>query len=211
MKTKIRKYEVAVNSHELYGVFVDDEEIETLVTCYPTSVNDWINNTEALNECRLHRLIVGLDVEWRPTFKANSIQPLATLQLCVGKSCLIFQIIHAKRIPSQLKKFLGDPDYTFVGVGIENDVRKLRNDYGLKVADTRDLRSWAAKELDRKELGRSSLKVLAGEVLGEDLAKPTNITLSSWDNRSLTKAQVSYACLDAYFSFEIGRQLSAWY
>ncbi|PIN25006.1 DNA helicase [Handroanthus impetiginosus] len=211
MKIKIRDYKVPFDSHELYGVVVDDEEIETLVTRDPTKVKEWINNTETLNECRLHRLIVGLDVEWRPTFKSNSSQPVATLQLCVGQCCLIFQILHAKRIPSRLRKFLGDLDYTFVGVGIKNDIRKLRNDYGLEVANTRDLRSWAAEELERKELRRFCLKALAQEVLGEDLVKPMFITLSRWDNRFLSKAQICYACLDAFFSFEIGRQLSAWY
>ncbi|KAI3444279.1 hypothetical protein Pfo_000944 [Paulownia fortunei] len=211
MKIKIKDYKVPFISHKLYGVFVDDDEIETLVTHDATIVKSWINNTENLNACRLHRLIVGLDVEWCPKFMDDCVHAVATLQLSVGKSCLVFQILHATRIPRQLREFLGDPDYTFVGVGIKHDIKKLWNDYGLEVANKRDLCSWAATELDRKELRKVGLKVLVQEVLGEDMEKPKNITLSRWDNRVLTRCQVAYACLDAYFSFEIGRLLSAWY
>ncbi|KAL0453254.1 UNVERIFIED_CONTAM: hypothetical protein Slati_1303500 [Sesamum latifolium] len=106
---------------------------------------------------------------------------------------------------------LADPDYTFVGVGVKHDARRLWSDWGLEVSNTRDLRSWAAKELDDKELRGAGLKDLVREVLGEDMDKPPNVTLSRWDNRLLSKCQVAYACLDAYFSFEIGRRLSAWY
>ncbi|KAG8372177.1 hypothetical protein BUALT_Bualt12G0039300 [Buddleja alternifolia] len=160
---------------------------------------------------RLDRLIVGLDVEWRPNFNHKCDHPIATLQLCVAKSCLIFQIVHAPSIPRRLREFLGDPDYTFVGVGIKNDIKKLLDDYGLEVSNTRDLRSWAAKELDKKELRGVGLKELVKEVMGEEVEKPRSVTLSPWDDRLLTGDQVAYACLDAYFSFEIARRLSAWY
>ncbi|KAL0383401.1 UNVERIFIED_CONTAM: hypothetical protein Scaly_0627400 [Sesamum calycinum] len=100
---------------------------------------------------------------------------------------------------------------TFVGVGVKHDARRLWNDWGLEVSNMRDLRSWAAKELDDKELRGAGLKDLAREVLGEDMNKPLDVTLSRWDNRLLSRCQVAYACLDAYISFEIGRRLSAWY
>ncbi|KAL8489217.1 hypothetical protein ACS0TY_025210 [Phlomoides rotata] len=116
----------------------------------------------------------------------------------------------APNIPRRLREFLGDTNYTFVGVGITNDVRKLREDYGLEVAKSRDLSSWAANELEKKELNNGGLKSLVKEILGKEMDKPKIVTLSRWNNRVLSNAQVAYACLDAYFSFELGRQLSAW-
>ncbi|KAK4412793.1 hypothetical protein Salat_2926500 [Sesamum alatum] len=213
MKISIRDHKVPFEPYELYDVIVDDEEIETLVTHDPDMVSEWINDTKTFNQCRLHRLIVGLDVEWRPPSSSSSccFDPIATIQLCVATSCLIFQILYTSKLPRRLRKFLADPDYTFVGVGVKHDARRLWNYCGLEVSNTRDLRSWAAKELDKKELHGAGLKDLVREVLGEDMKKPKNVTLSRWDNRVLSRDQVVYACLDAYFSFEIGRRLSAWY
>ncbi|KAK6149004.1 hypothetical protein DH2020_016529 [Rehmannia glutinosa] len=198
-------------TQKLYDVLLDDVEIETLVTYDSYMATAWVDNTELHHGCRLHRLIVGLDIEWRPNFNNNIEHPVATLQLCVGKSCLIFQILRADKIPRRLREFLGNSDYTFVGVGIEGDVRKLRNDYGLEVAKTRDLGSWAGDELGRADLRYVGLKALAKEVVGVEIEKPQNVRLSRWDYHVLTEAQVTYACLDAYLSFEIGRRLSAWY
>ncbi|KAK6124881.1 hypothetical protein DH2020_041367 [Rehmannia glutinosa] len=212
MKIRIKDHKLPFNSHKLYSVLVDDDdEIETLVTHDASMVKSWIGNVEYSHQCRLHRLIVGLDVEWRPNFTDSCDHPVATLQLSVGNSCLIFQILHATRIPRRLREFLGDPDYTFVGVGIKNDVEMLWDDYGLEVANKRDLRSWAAVELERKELRKFGLKALVKEVIGAEMEKPNDITLSRWDNLELSRRQVGYACLDAYFSFEIGRVLSSWY
>ncbi|KAK6124936.1 hypothetical protein DH2020_041318 [Rehmannia glutinosa] len=201
MKIEIKEYEVYVGTQKLYDVLLDDVEIETLVTYDSYKATAWVDNTELHHGCRLHRLIVG----------ARHRHPVATLQLCVGKSCLIFQILRADKIPRRLREFLGNSDYTFVGVGIEGDVRKLRNDYGLEVAKTRDLGSWAGDELGRADLRYVGLKALAKEVVGVEIEKPQNVRLSRWDYHVLTEAQVTYACLDAYLSFEIGRRLSAWY
>ncbi|GFP94659.1 werner syndrome-like exonuclease [Phtheirospermum japonicum] len=212
MKIRTEDYNLPFNSHKLYRVFVDeDDEIETLVTHDASIVESWIANIEHANRCRLGRLIVGLDVECRPNFRKGGHQPVATLQLSVGKYCLVFQILRSRRIPNELKEFLGDPNHTFVGVGVQNDVKMLWADYGLKVAKTRELGLWAAIELDRHELGKAGLKALTKEVLGVEMEKPKSITMSRWDKRELSLSQVGYACLDAYFSFEIGRRLSAWY
>lgn len=211
MVIKIVDYELPFGTHDLYDVLLDGDKIETLVTHDPGTVINWINTTEHINSCRLQRLIVGLDIEWCPEFMDGCDHSVATLQLCVGKSCLIFQILRAPNIPRRLREFLGDTDNTFVGVGIKNDIRKLREDYGLEVAKSRDLRSWAANELGRKELRNAGLKVLVKEVVGKEMDKPKSVTLSRWDNRVLTKPQVAYACVDAYLSFELGRRLSAWY
>ncbi|KAK6148993.1 hypothetical protein DH2020_016518 [Rehmannia glutinosa] len=148
MKIRIKDHKLPFNSHKLYSVLVDDDdEIETLVTHDASMVKSWIGNVEYSHQCRLHRLIVGLDVEWRPNFTDSS--------------------------------------------------------------NKRDLRSWAAVELERKELRKFGLKALVKEVIGAEMEKPNDITLSRWDNLELSRRQVGYACLDAYFSFEIGRVLSS--
>lgn len=96
-----------------------------------------------------------------------------------------------------------------MGVGIGGDAEKLLEDYGLQVANAVDLRFLAAEELGVRELRNAGLKGLVMEVLGKEVQKPRRITMSRWDNAWLTHAQVQYACLDAFLSFEIGRCLNA--
>ncbi|KAL9154946.1 hypothetical protein ABFS82_10G150000 [Erythranthe guttata] len=212
MNVKIEEFKLPFDTHKLYNVIIDNNDvIETLVTHDPTMVCMWINNTEILNRPRLHRLLVGLDTEWRSIVVEGRVQTVSVLQLCVGKSCLVYQILHAEEIPHELVSFLENPDYTFVGIGVDKDVEKLLGDYNLKVTKVRDLRTWAAKELEAKELRYAGLKTLVNLVVGKDMEKPKRITMSRWDNRVLSRGQVSYACLDAYFSFEIARLLSSWY
>ncbi|KAL6997688.1 exodeoxyribonuclease I [Sarracenia purpurea var. burkii] len=94
--------------------------------------------------------------------------------------------------------------YTFVGVGIDSDAYKLENDYGLSVGTTFELGPLAAQEYGISALRNAGLKELARQVLGKEIEKPRAITLSRWENERLYPAQVLYACIDAFLSFEIG-------
>ncbi|XP_010268097.1 PREDICTED: Werner Syndrome-like exonuclease [Nelumbo nucifera] len=145
-------------------------------------------------------------IKWKPSFNRR-VNPVAILQLCVGRRCLIFQLAHADYIPSSLLDFLEDDRITFVGVGIEKDVEKISRDHDLSVYYWKDLRSLAAKQFSMPELKNAGLKRLAWEVLKEDIDKPRYITLSNWDAYSLTEAQVRYATADAFLSLEIGMEL----
>ncbi|KAK2975802.1 hypothetical protein RJ640_022762 [Escallonia rubra] len=209
MAITIRDLGLPYNSYRLYDVTFFDDTIKTLVTDTPCIVDTWISDIQVLHQQKLHRLIVGLDVEWRPNTGPNINNPLATLQLCVGRNCLIFQLLFAPRIPQSLIDFLADQDYTFVGVGIERDVDKLRSERGLEVAKAVDLRDLAADEYGLDHLRCAGLVGLAARVLGKEFVKPKWVTMSDWDDDWLSLDQIQYACVDAYVSFEIGRSLNA--
>ncbi|KAJ0753334.1 putative DNA helicase [Helianthus annuus] len=192
------------NTHDVYHLTFFNHTIETLVTATPSYVDTWI---ATIQRNHLHSLIVGLDVEWRPNQIPNLQNPVATLQLCVGNQCLIFQILMSPAIPQSLINFLANPCYTFVGVGIDNDVEKLTRNYGLSVARWADLRDVAANVYGVREFKNAGIKVLAEQILGKQVDKPKSVTMSRWDSRYLTPAQVQYAAIDAFLSFEIGRVL----
>ncbi|KAF3442189.1 hypothetical protein FNV43_RR16105 [Rhamnella rubrinervis] len=208
MVISIVDHEVQAYSHDFYDVNLNNDSILTLVTHTPSMVDSWISDIERIHRRRLHRLIVGLDIEWRPNFGPYRNR-VATLQLCVGHRCLIFQLICAPAIPHSLLDFLGSDSYTFAGVGIQKDVEKLQMDYDLDVANAVDLAHLAAHELGSWNLRNAGLKGLAWEVLGIEIDKPIWVTLSRWDNQCLAYDQVQYACIDAFLSFEIGRHLNA--
>ncbi|XP_068660037.1 3'-5' exonuclease-like [Aristolochia californica] len=196
-------------TQQLFIITLFDDTILATVTSYAVEVEQWISDIRKIHHRRLRHLIVGIDVEWRPNFQRNAENPVALLQLCVGRRCLIFQLFHADYVPQALVNFLTNPNFTFVGVGIESDVEKLLVDYGLAVSRQVDLRSLAADRLGRRELARAGLKTLAMAVLEVEVEKPKRVTMSRWDYRWLKWDQIQYACIDAFLSFEIGRALNA--
>ncbi|EYU32307.1 hypothetical protein MIMGU_mgv1a024474mg, partial [Erythranthe guttata] len=143
---------------------------------------------------------------WRPVVFKCRVHTVSVLQLSVGKSCLVFQILHAKKIPLELIKFLENAKYMFVGVRLYNDVEKLSSDYDLKAMNVYYLQTCVTDEA--KQLGYVRSEGLVKRVVWKDMEKSKRIRMSRWDNRGFTRGQVSYASLDAYFSFKIGRLLS---
>ncbi|XP_030468533.1 3'-5' exonuclease-like [Syzygium oleosum] len=194
----------------LHKIRFHDYQIHTCVTNDPYIVTRWIGDVEHAHLLWLNRLVIGLDIEWRPNLEPGVVHPVATLQLCVGHSCLIFQFLHAESVPASLHAFLANLRYTFVGVGIKDDATKLRDDYGLVVSRMVDLRALAMERFRNPSFGHMGLKKLVKVLLRKELEKPKEITLSRWDDEALTTRQVEYACLDAYVTFELGMVLQAW-
>jgi hypothetical protein len=90
-----------------YMVAFDEDDIFTTYTASGDTVNNWLSLIYRIHRRRLDRLIVGLDVEWRPSFTRGVPRgPVALLQICVGRRCLVFQILRADYIPDALHDFL---------------------------------------------------------------------------------------------------------
>lgn len=197
----------ATATFEIYDVTFHDEHIKTTVTSNTSVVDCWIDEILRIHQRNLHNLIVGLDTEWcfDITKKGPQPQPIAVLQLCIGHRCLIFQIHRANYlIPQSLAKFLGNSNFTFVGVGIETDAKKLKEDCELHVASTMDVSTMAATKFDDKSMKQMGLKGMARELLQKNMEKPKRIKLSRWHSKYLSAAQIEYACVDAFVSFELG-------
>uniref|UniRef100_A0A803NYI2 3'-5' exonuclease domain-containing protein n=1 Tax=Cannabis sativa TaxID=3483 RepID=A0A803NYI2_CANSA len=177
-------------THDLYDVQVGPITVRTLVTISASMVDSWIEDIKRINNQSLGHLIVGLDVEWRPSFNRYVENPVAIIQLCVGPRCLIFQLLHADSVPSSLAEFLGNADYSFVGVGVGADVEKLLVDYQLSVRKPVELGNLAANKYGDRSLKNAGLKRLASFVLGMQIEKPKRITMSRWDNPYLNSSQV---------------------
>ena len=166
---------------DVYRVMFEGGAITTTVTSSGASVKAWVDEALSVHRSRLRDLIVGLDVEWRPLF-GPGYSPTALLQLCVGRRCLIFQLLHADYIPDALGEFLRDDDYRFAGVGVGADAERLWNDKGLNVANTVDLAEVAAEEMGRPDLRNAGLKAIASAVMGVDIDKPDAVRVGPWDN-----------------------------
>ncbi|RLN24675.1 hypothetical protein C2845_PM07G17660 [Panicum miliaceum] len=177
---------------EVIRVMIEGDAITTTVTSSCASVERWLNEVLSVHRRRLHNLVVGLDVEWRPLF-GPGYSRTALLQLCVGRRCLIFQLLHADYIPDALADFLGDSDFRFVGVGVGEDAVRLSNDLDLDVANTVDLAELAAEEMGRPDLRDKGLKAIASAVMDVDIEKPHEVRVGPWDNYYLSDQQIKYA------------------
>ncbi|KAI4305879.1 hypothetical protein L6164_029212 [Bauhinia variegata] len=196
------------SSHTSYTVTIHGRAIPTQVTSSCRSARYWIH--KFLRVCPRHQpeLLVGLDIEWRPNFTRGGVQnPVAIIQLCISKSCLIFQLHQASSIPKSLYEALQNPNIVYAGLGITRDAKKLEEDYGLQIARCIKLETMAAKVYDQKELQRAGLKTLVEYILEEDIPKPKHVTLSNWQAKTLTCDQVCYACVDAYYSYKLAKQM----
>ncbi|MCD7458394.1 hypothetical protein HAX54_038082 [Datura stramonium] len=206
MNLRIVDNEVQDDRYDVFDVHFYTDSIKTMITCDPDMVTEWISEIESSFHGR--RLVAGIDVEWRPNFNRNQQNPVAVLQICVDRRCLIIQLLYCRSIPESLVGFLANSEYTFVGVGVESDVEKLLEDYELSVRNVVDLRGLAADAYDMRNLRNAGLKELCRVVLGKEISKPRSVTMGRWDSEWLNLNQIQYACLDAFVSFEIARHLN---
>ncbi|KAG8376244.1 hypothetical protein BUALT_Bualt09G0042900 [Buddleja alternifolia] len=193
---------------DFYSIPFYGEKIHVTVAKKSIHVQEWIFNVLQFYGRRLHKIFVGLDTEWRPNFAPEDDHPVAIIQLCIGHHCLIFQLLHADCIPHALHAFLGDPRFTFCGVGVQEDVKKLYDHHGLRVESTMDLNEVAGLKCGRTHR-YMGLKKMAMAVLGKEMMKPKEVTLSAWDAMDLDVNQVEYAAIDAIVSFQLASVLSS--
>ncbi|KAE8767696.1 hypothetical protein D1007_60911 [Hordeum vulgare] len=80
--------------------------------------------------------IVGLDVEY--TWPRGPTHMAVVVQLCIGIYVLVYHISIVDEHCGQLAVFLLDEEYTFVGLDIKNDQKKLKR-VGLVVRNFLDI------------------------------------------------------------------------
>ncbi|KAG6667957.1 hypothetical protein I3843_01G127700 [Carya illinoinensis] len=187
--------------------FFHSYRIHVILTSTPAVVRAWLRKVRSrfLTHIRSRRLVVGLGVQWNPYYASA-----ATLQLCIGHRCLVFQLFHAPRIPSALRRFLSDTGNTFVGVCNHRDEDMLLGSkHRLLLSNLVDVRDVVTAT---KGWSRSlSMEELASRILGfKGVEKPERIGRSAWDDYWLSEKQVQYASVDAYLSFSMGKALNVW-
>ncbi|GAB2237369.1 hypothetical protein Droror1_Dr00015271 [Drosera rotundifolia] len=155
----------------------------------------------------MDELVLGLDIEWKPTF-GRGIPPgkAAVLQICGNMThCYVMHIIHSG-IPRSLCTLLEDSSSIKVGVGIDNDAVKVFHDYNVSIRSVLDLSSLANQKFEG-ESRHWSLSSLVETLTCKQLLKPKKIRLGNWETDVLSKAQLSYAATDAFASWYLYQAL----
>ncbi|XP_027189993.1 uncharacterized protein [Cicer arietinum] len=178
-------------------------------------VDDHISSfIRTLNKKRVK--VIGFDIQFVPTTnRVNGTFDLqcAVLHLCDGFSCLIIHLTcrelfwESKSFPS-LVNFLSSPDYTFVGVGIKDNLPKLKKYYGFGCRNAVELGPLAANFMKMPRLEFCGVDELAFVVNKLDLKKhrPLNMDFY-WGFDSHNTELVKFVTVNVYSFYKIGSTL----
>jgi ribonuclease D len=173
-----------------------NSSIQTLVTNKASEVEDWLEETMM----EMHS-IVGLGVKWRHPFGSQQQFDVATVQLCVGRRCLIFQFHNADDpvhpLPL-LSSFLNTKNLKVVGFGMEKILNKLEYDCHLTVTHAIDLGIFAAEKYGKPKWSNGGMAELVTELLGGNIPSQRKVRRSRWERAELSYDQVSHASLEVF-------------
>ncbi|XP_068508828.1 exonuclease mut-7 homolog isoform X2 [Syngnathus scovelli] len=196
-----------------------------------------VETLEALQNCRETLFkkgsVVGVDMEWQPTFGCGSTQHVALIQLATFDTVFLLDLCanglrqHPETILF-MRSFFSEQNVLKVGYGMAGDLRCLKCTWPqfveepLKIEGMLDLLNVHRKIQCGKVSGaqRGPKEVLVGEnspekglsllvqqVLGKALDKTEQ--MSNWTKRPLRVSQIRYAVTDAYCLLDVYSVLSA--
>ncbi len=144
---------------------------------------------------------LGFDTETRPSFKKGHINSLALIQLATsGRAWLIR--LNKIGYDKDLWRLLSDDKLQKIGIGLQDDIRKLREIHDFEPGGFIELQEFV------KDFGieDNSLVKITAQVLGFRVSKSQQ--LSNWEAEKLTEKQQKYAATDAWVCYEIYRKLN---
>lgn len=163
------------------------------------SAEELLNFVEAKKE-KEGNVVLGFDIEWRPTFmRGRSPGKAAVMQICGDNSCCYVLHICHTGIPQNLQNLLQDPTSVKVGRCIQNDASKIFRDYNVSVSPCEDLSNLANGKLGGCR--NWSLSALTEMLMCKQLPKSNNIRLGNWEADVLSEEQILYAATDAFVSW----------
>lgn len=160
-----------------------------------TVVNNEDTAENAFNVLFAEKMI-GFDTESRPSFIKGRHYPVSIVQLATLNQAFIFQIKYTGFLDG-LSDLLSSAEIYKVGVGVDDDIRRLKELRVFNPASFIDLSAMARK----KGLQQSGAKALTARYLGKKLVKSAQKT--NWAKQELTQRQIQYAATDAWICLHI--------
>ena len=151
--------------------------------------------------------VIGLDIEWKPTFARGAPpSPVGLIQVSSAQLCVLIPVCHLSAVPQSLVELLRSERTWKVGCGVRDDAKKLLEDLGLTCESLFEIGTAAERLQARGSLRfpgladtavRPGLKSLI-EACGGVISKPKKVSRSNWERRPLLPEQQKYAAEDAY-------------
>jgi hypothetical protein len=194
-------------SHLLYQSQGPDSAAQNVKVHYCTSHH---KTEEVCKKYFLGEKILGFDMEWL-AYATKASGPRANVSLIQIASPSRVGLFHVALFPQKdklvsptLRAILEDSGVSKVGVNIQADCTRLKNNLGVQTQGIFELshlyKLVKYSELKRTELinkKRVALAVQVQEILGLPLYKGDNVRSSNW-TQPLTSRQINYSATDAY-------------
>ncbi|QAR33911.1 3'-5' exonuclease domain-containing protein 2 [Geovibrio thiophilus] len=134
---------------------------------------------------------LGFDTESRPSFRRGVSYPVSLVQVSTLDKAYLFQL-NGGNLPEGLVGLFTDPTVKKIGVGIRDDIKKLKELTSFEENGFVDLGDIAAE----KGIIQFGARALAARYLGRKIVKSAQKT--NWARRDLTDKQKNYAATDAW-------------
>ena len=174
---------------------LDVHQFEGMINVVDTS--DKFNR--AMSEISKYE-VLGFDTETKPAFKKGVKHKIALVQISNSHHAWLFRM-NKVGFPTQLKDFLEDENVLKVGVGLTDDMRRLRDFSGFEPGGFLDLQ----KYVEAFSIESKSLKKIVAIVMGYKISKSQQ--MSNWESPELTEMQQRYAATDAWVCLEVYNKL----
>ncbi|KAI9270703.1 ribonuclease H-like domain-containing protein [Phascolomyces articulosus] len=163
-------------------------------------------NKQMINLLSKKETVFGLDMEWQPQFQKGKPQhKVGLIQICSSDSILLFQTARLHVLPTELVRFLKNPNLFKSGVNIRGDGLKLQRDFNVVTNGLVELERMT-RHIDSPLLMQThkrSLSALTSLFLEKNMPKSKSVRLSNWARVHLTAQQIRYAACDAYASYRL--------
>ena len=189
----------------MYQNEISKEEVAALELIQfegPISLIDSLESFEKEIDQIARQPVLGFDTETRPSFKKGKVYPTSLIQIASLEQAWIIRV---NRIgyPRQLMEILSGENPLKIGLGLQDDLRRLKADFQFEPDGFLDLQNYVqAFRIDEK-----GLKKISGIVLSKRISKSQQV--SNWDADILSEAQLRYAATDAWICLKIYYSLRA--
>lgn len=139
---------------------------------------------------------VGFDTESRPAFRAGISYPVSLLQLAIEEKAFLFQL-RTSRFTDKMAAFMSNENIFKIGIGLKDDIEKLKQFKKFRARGFVDLSTLAAK----KGIVQPGVRALAARYLGVRISKTAQRT--NWANPVLNSKQIKYAATDAWICLQM--------
>jgi len=175
-------------------------ELELIQYVGPIQVIDTMEAFDREIDQIAQQPVLGFDTETRPSFKKGKTYPTSLIQLSSLEKAWILRV-NRTGYPEKLLNMLSGETPLKIGLGLQDDLRRLRADFQFEPGGFLDLQNYVqAFRIDEK-----GLKKISGIVLNRRISKSQQV--SNWDAEVLTEAQLRYAATDAWVCLMIYNRL----
>ncbi len=188
-----------------YPENIENSDIEKLDLLQFDGEVNIINSDEGLDEAYEYlrkQEILGFDTETRPNFVkgVTNNNKVSVLQLSTKEKAFVIQLKQLNNY-EKIKQLLEDKNIIKIGVAVTGDIRELHELIDFNHESFIDLQTYTMAF----KIEANSLKKLTAIILEGKISKRQQ--LSNWENKELTKPQISYAATDAWLCYMIYKTL----